>query len=281
VEKDGKLVPVHQSKEYKEALKWMKKIYDDGLIRKDWATVDSGTFQDGCKKGEAGAFLDVMDGAKRIWSYYNMNSVKSATDPSKNASMTLVGPINDRTLANSGFNGYYLITRAGAKTEEDVKNCLHFLDKMCDDEMLALADYGLEGVTYDLNEAGKVVLRHEMEAQYTPSAGLNQSICYIPNREPKSPALVKDEPMIAQDQAYERNEKVAVYNPALGYLANSEVNAEVGTDIEQIIDDARTQYICGQIDDEGLEAAAKQWLDRGGDRLIEEINQLYQNDTSK
>ncbi len=281
VEKDGKLVPVHQTKEYKEALKWMKKIYDDGLIRKDWATVDSGTFQDGCKKGEAGAFLDVMDGAKRIWSYYNMNSVKSVTDPSKNASMTLVGPINDRTLANSGFNGYYLITRAGAKTEEEVKNCLHFLDKMCDDEMLVLADYGLEGVTYDLNEAGKVVLRHEMEAQYTPSAGLNQSICYIPNREPKSPALEKDEPMIAQDQAYERNEKVAVYNPALGYLANSEVNAEVGTDIEQIIDDARTQYICGQIDDEGLEAAAKQWMDRGGDRLIEEINQLYQNDTSK
>jgi len=54
------------------------------------------------------------------------------------------------------------------------------------------------------------------------------------------------------------------------------VNAEVGTDIEQIIDDARTQYICGQIDDEGLEAAAAQWLNRGGDRLIEEINQLYQ-----
>jgi putative aldouronate transport system substrate-binding protein len=259
----------------------MRKIYEDGLIRKDWATVDSGTFQDGCKKGEAGMFIDVMDGGKRIWSYYNMNNIKSVTDPSKNASMTLSGPVNDRTLANSGFNGYYLITKAGAKTEEDVKNCLHFLDKMCDDEMLVLADYGLEGVTYDLNEAGKVVMRHEMEAQYTPSAGLNQCVCYIPNREPKSPALEKDEPMIAQDQAYERNEKVAVYNPALGYLANSEVNAEVGTDVEQIIDDARTQYICGQIDDEGLEAAAKQWLDRGGDRLVEEVNQLYQKDASK
>ncbi len=61
VEQDGKLVPVHQTAEYKEALKWLKKIYDEGLVRKDWATVDSGTWSEGCKKGEAGVFIDVMD----------------------------------------------------------------------------------------------------------------------------------------------------------------------------------------------------------------------------
>lgn len=281
VEKDGKLIPVHQTQEYKDALKWIKKIYDDGLIRKDWATVDSGTFQDACKKGEAGAYIDVMDGGKRIWNYYIRNDVKSVTDSSKTATMTLVGPINGKTLATSGFNGFYLITKAGAKNEEDVKKCLHFLDRMCDDEMMVLGDYGLEGVTYDLNDAGEVVMRNELDVQQSPSIGLNQSICYIPKRFSTNPILNRDEPTQAQEEAYERNEPVAVFNPALGYLANSSVNAEVGTDIEQIIDDARTQYICGQIDDAGLDAAAKQWLDRGGDRLIEEINQLYQQDTAK
>lgn len=281
VEQDGKLVPVHQTAEFMEALKWMRKIYEDGLIRKDWATVDSGTFSDSCKKGESGCFIDVMDGGKRIWSYFIKNDVKSVVDPSKNASMNLVGPVNGKTLATSGFNGYYMITKAGAKTEEDVKNCLHFLDKMCDDEMLVLADYGLEGITYDLNEAGKVVKRGELEPQQAPSSGLNQSLCYIPNLAATNPELEKDEPSLAQDAVYAKNEQYAVFNPALGYLANSEVNAEVGTDIEQIIDDARTQYICGQIDDAGFEAAAQQWLDRGGDRLIEEINKLYQEDTSK
>lgn len=281
VEQDGKLIPVHQTPEYKEALKWIKKIYDDGLIRKDWATVDSGTFGDACKKGEAGAFVDVMDGAKRIWNYYIQNDIKSVTDPSKTATMTLTGPVNGKTLATSGFNGYYLITKAGAKTEEDVKNCLHFLDKMCDDEMMVLADYGLEGITYDLNESGNVVMRNKLEVQQTPNVGLNQTICYIPNLASTSPSLKKDEPTIAQDEAYARNKEVAIFNPVLGYLANSSVNAEVGTDIEQIIDDARTQYICGQIDEAGLDAAAKQWLERGGDRLVEDINQLYQQDTDK
>lgn len=281
VEQDGKLVPVHQTAEFKEALQWMRKMYEDGLVRKDWATVDSGTFGDSCKKGEAGCFVDVMDGAKRVWQYFVTNDVKSVTDPSKIASMNLLGPINNKTLATSGFNGFYMITKTGAKTEEDVKNCLHFLDKMCDDEMLALADYGLEGVTYDLNEAGKVVKRNGIEPNQSPSNGLNQSLCYIPNLAATTPALEKDELALAQDAAYALNKTVAVFNPALGYLANSEVNAEVGTDIEQIIDDARTQYICGQIDDAGFEAAAQQWLDRGGDRLIEEINKLYQEDTAK
>ncbi|QHQ59418.1 ABC transporter substrate-binding protein [Anaerocolumna sedimenticola] len=281
VEQDGKLVPVHQTAEYKEALKWMKKIYDEGLVRRDWATVDSGTWSEGCKKGEAGVFIDVMDSGKRIWEYFIDNDVKSVTNPSENASMTMVGPINGATLATSGFNGYFLITKSGAKTEEDVKNCLHFLDKMNDNEMLVLADYGLEGITYDLNADGNIVQKGGLEPQYTPSSGLNQSICYIPNPASTSPTMVKTEPMMAQDAAYAVNEKVAVFNPALGYLANSEVNAEVGTDIEQIIEDARTQYICGQIDETGLDAAAKQWLERGGDRLVQEINELYTNDTAK
>lgn len=51
--------------------------------------------------------------------------------------------------------------------------------------------------------------------------------------------------------------------------------------IEQTIDDARTQYICGQIDDAGLDDAAQQWLDRGGAQLVEEVNELYAADTNK
>ena len=162
-----------------------------------------------------------------------------------------------------------------------MKNCLRYLDRMCDDEMLVLADYGLEGITYDINEQGEIVLRNELDVTQTPQVGLNQSIPYIPKLKSTNPALFRRPSEIAQDEAYAVNREVAVMNPAVGYLVSSPVNAEVGTDIEQIIDDARTQYICGQIDDAGFDAAAKQWLDRGGDRLIEEINQMYQADSSK
>lgn len=278
VDHDGKLIPVHQTSEYREALKWMRKIYEEGLIRKDWAAVDSGTFSDALKKGEAGVFVDVQDSANRIWRYYMNNKVPSAVDSSKLASMTTVGPIAGKTLATSGYNGYFLITKAGAKTEEDVKNCLHFLDKMCDDEMLVLGDYGLEGIDWNLNDKGEIVKTNALNFEKQAAVGINGAFCYIPNSQPTEPKIYKDEPTIAQEEGYAKSREVAVVNPALGYLVSSEVNAEVGTDIEQIIDDARTQYICGQIDDAGFDAAAQTWLDRGGDRLIEDINKMYQAD---
>ncbi len=280
--KQGKrLVPVHQTKEYMESLNWMKKMYDDGLIRKVWATIDSGTFQEGCKKGEDGMFIDVMDGGKRIWEYFEKNKIPSVVDESKNASMDLVGPVNDKTLATSGFNGYFLITKAGAKTEEDMKNCLHFLDKMCDDKMLILADYGLKDITYKSNDDGNIEKIDDIPMEQTPSAGLNQALAYIPNDKASNPKLEMTDIQKKAEEVTKSNEDYAVTNPALGYLANSEVNAEVGTDIKQIIDDARTQYICGQIDEKGFKDAAKQWLDRGGDRLIEDVNKLYQEDQGK
>lgn len=284
VEKDGALVPVHQTEEYLEALKWMRKVYEDGLVRPDWATVDTSTWEDGCKKGEAGCFLDTMDGAKRIWNYYTDNNVTSVVDPSTTATMTMVGPVakdassEARTLATSGYNGFYLITKSGAKTEEDVKNCLTFLDKMCDDEMMALADYGIEGVSYDINENGNVAMNPDLTAAQTPNAGLNQAVAYLPDAINDTYQLEKRESQLQAEACVVVNTEHAVFNPALGYLANSSVNSEVGTDIDLILEDARTQYICGQIDDAGLQAAFQQWSDRGGADLIAELNEMYKAD---
>ena len=89
--------------------------------------------------------------------------------------MNLLGPINGKTLATSGYNGYYLITTDGAKTEEDVINALTFLDKLNDYDMLILADYGLEGVTYNWTEDGQIETI-EGETSDRPNLGLNQMV---------------------------------------------------------------------------------------------------------
>ncbi len=282
VEQNGELVPVHLTPEYREALKMFNKMYNDGLVRKDWATVDTAGYSDAVKKGEAGAMVDVMDSGKRIWQYYTKNDVKSVVDPTKTATMTLAGEVNGKTLATSGNAGLFMITKAGAKTEQDVINCLTFLDKMCDPEMMLLADYGLKDYQWKINDKGEVEkIDTGVEAGKAPSAGLNQSVAYIPSATPVGYTIKRDAETIASDEAVAENVQYVVYNPALGYLANSEVNQEVGTDIAQIIDDARTQYICGQLDDAGLDKAIQTWRDRGGDRLIEDINRLYKEDTSK
>lgn len=278
VEQDGDLVPVHMTPEYKEAVDWIKKLYDDGLMRPDWATVDTSEWSNGCKKGTNGVYIDVMDGGRRIWDYFVNNEIPSVADSSEYASMNLLGTINDKTLATSGYNGYYLITTDGAKTEEDVINCLTFLDKMCDYDMMVLADYGLEGVSYDLNEDGKIVVRDDLEATQRPQLGLNQALAYIPGYGDNSPIEQTDRDKALNECYVERTRPNAVANPALAYLAGCETYAKYGTDLTNMLDDARTQYICGTIDEAGLQAAWDDWYNRGGEDLINEVNELYHAD---
>ena len=102
-------------------------------------------------------------------------------------------------------------------------------------------------------------------------AGLNQMLAYLP-RVDIQPPTEKTERNIAQEEAYKRNEEYAVFNPALAYLVGSETYADVGATLAEIVSQARTQYICGEIDEAGLESAHQQWLDQGGQQIIEEVN---------
>ena len=48
IEQDGQLIPVHQQAEYKEALDWLRKVYQDGLMPADWAVRTTDTWSNGC-----------------------------------------------------------------------------------------------------------------------------------------------------------------------------------------------------------------------------------------
>ena len=45
--------------------------------------------------------------------------------------------------------------------------------------------------------------------------------------------------------------------------------------LDLIIDDARTQYIVGDIDQEGLQSAWELWLTSGGQDVINEVNEQH------
>lgn len=274
VEQDGQLVPVHQTAEYLEALEWFKKMYDDGLVYEDWAVRDTATWKDAVKNGECGIFIDVLDGSRSIWDYFvneNIPAVSGSTSY-ETAAMNLVGTINDKTQATAGFNGFFVITKA-AKTEEDVAACLNYLDKMCDDEMITLSSYGIEGVHWEIGENGFLVDIDKDDAVASKAyAALNQTVAYIPNMTAPSLPVEKTERKLLEEAVKAANIDKAVFNPATAYLINSETYSLNGANLDQIISDARTQYICGEIDLDGLKAAWDNWAAQGGTQVIEEVN---------
>lgn len=282
-ERDGRLVPVHMTDEYMEAVDWFKKMYDEGLIYEDWAVRDTNSWKDNVRNGECGIFLDVLDNSRGIWDYFVDNSVPSVADPGQPAGMTLVGGIardensGPVTQATAGSGGFYVITKAAAKTEADVEACLTFLDKMNDEEMLLLADHGLEGRDWVYDADGLVVDQLEgLEASQKPFCGLNQCLTYVPGS--GNLPLKKSERLKIEEAIKLANEDIAVFNPALGYLANSATYSNAGGDLDDIIESARTQYICGTIDLDEFKAQMDLWLQRGGQEVIDEVNAQYQAD---
>lgn len=275
VEKDGALVPVHQTDEYKEALDWFKKMYDDGLVYEDWAVRDTATWLDTMKNGECGIYIDVLDAARRVGDYFANENIPSVTDPNQVAAINLVGTIEGKTLATTGYNGFFVITKA-ADTQEKVDACLHFLDKMCDDEMITLAGYGLENEHWKLGEDGYLVdLDQGDEVSSKSYSALNQAIAYIPNMTAKSPELKLTERKEKEVEVKKANEEYAVFNPATAYLVNSPTYSLAGATLDKMLDDARTQYICGQIDEAGLQAQWDLWLKQGGQDVMNEVNEQY------
>ena len=274
VEQDGALVPSHRTKAYKEALDWLKKLYDEELIAPDWAVRDSTTWADQVKKGESGVYIDVLDGSRRIWDYFVTNEIPSVARAGELAGMTLVGTINGKTLATPGYNGFFVVTKA-AKTRAQVDACLHFIDKMCDDKMILLANYGIEGFSYEIDADGYIVDTKTEPSVVKNYGALNQALCFIPR------SLTHIKPSVRQSERKQKeidviaeNAKHAVINPAIAYLSNSPAYALNGAILDQILSDARTQYICGRIDQEGLQAAFDKWEKLGAD-VVREVNAQY------
>ncbi len=277
VEQDGKLIPVHMQSEYKEALDWFKKMYDDGLVYKDWAVRGTDQWEDSVKNGECGIFIDTTDGGRRIWDYFVNNSIPSVIEGQETAAMNLIGTINDKTLATTGYNGMFVLSASTCNTDEKIEDCLHFLDKMCDDEMLVLSAWGLQDVHWKLDENGYLVdIKDPTDANAAKAyQALNQTVAYIPNMTQTSPVKEENERTQRMNQVREENVPYAVFNPADAYLINSSTYSLSGASLDQILSQARTQYICGQIDEAGLQQAWDTWLSTGGQALIDEVNEQY------
>ncbi|MDO5349994.1 MAG: extracellular solute-binding protein [Lachnospiraceae bacterium] len=273
-EVDGKLIPVHQTEEYLEALRWFRKLCEEGLIKKDFPTRDVATKSDDLKTQKAGVIVDALDDGRRVADYFENQNIEGPE-------IDFVGAVKKdensqpKTMATLGCQGFFVITKA-AKTEDDVRKCLEFLDKMNDEEMLTMANYGLEGNHFQMGDDGKLTRSHDATLNQEYQA-LNQLVSYTeypPNMDPYV-TLNETEVYDKQQATIAANEQYTVSNPAAGILGDSAEYTKNGVALDKIIEDARIQYIVGQIDEDQLKAQWDLWSKSGGDKVIEEVNAVY------
>ncbi len=269
----GNLVADFETREYMDALKFFRKLYKEGLVNEDFAMMESSKWQEPYLSGKAGVVVDVADFSTTLQGEFEtkLGFEEIVWD--------VVGSVEgDKGLHNlpfaGGYNGMLVITKNGAKTEEDMKKALAFLDKMNDYEMQIAMMYGLEGVHYTFDENGfyDVSTDKAVKAQYDSAAQMGMGIQGDFRYDPDQP-IDRDELVLKRNAVYKSNLDIVVGDPCASFT--SDTYAKKGAQLDKIIEDARVQFVVGLIDEAGFNDAVKQWRSQGGDDIKGEYNALY------
>lgn len=280
IDANGDLVPAHLTEEYKTALKWFRKLYSEGLVNQDFNQVASGDWDTVLlRSGVAGASADVVDRFRRNQEYFETEGIPAETK--------IIGSVDAGkglyTFPTAGYADMIVISKSKVKTEEELRRVLQFINDMNDAEMLKLIEFGYEGVSYQLDENGYGVYLTEEEKTalgvplYNFRDGMNQLLAYFisPEEQEKRllPVPATSEIRLMEAAVKEENAKYAVINYGASYTSDTYV--ELKEVLDEIIAEARINYITGTIDDVGLQEALDQWKRSGGDTVVKEMNELY------
>ncbi|KQO04639.1 extracellular solute-binding protein [Paenibacillus sp. Leaf72] len=150
---DGKVTYGFLEPQYKEYLKAMSQWYKEGLIDKDFASIDAATVDKKMSSGSSGATIG--------WQFYieKYNAAAQETDPKANfVAVPYPAAVKGELPEFGQLDNAYAGTSSAAisATAENVETAIRWLDYAYSTEGSMLNTYGLEGVTYKLGN-GKPV----------------------------------------------------------------------------------------------------------------------------
>lgn len=272
---NGELMPSFTFDEYTHALELMRKWYSKGYINNDISTMSTDKWNEPFLNGKAGIIIDVADRARRLDT--------NITEYDANARVDVFGYVKKDhnspivTLPTTGYDGFFVFPKLTVKTREDLEYILGIMDKLNSPEATNLMNFGIEGIHYVKGADGKVIKNSDdaLVAQYSD---LNQILMsLVENDDILSGAYTTP---IAEkvEEVYEDNEQHALHNPAAPYL--SETQSKRATQLDAIMNEAKIQFITGNISVADYKKEIERWKNEGGNDIIKEINAEYKKDAS-
>jgi putative aldouronate transport system substrate-binding protein len=263
---DGKLIPYFDTPEFMESMKYIRKLYEEGLINKDYAAMETSDWTKDFQNSKSGVHIDVSDQAWRFQKKF-IDEQQMPGDIVWVMGMP-EGPKGKRVLPTSGHAGFVAISKNGAPKESDMKDALNFLDLCNTKECQNILNWGVEGIHYDLNEKGEATRRSFTQ---DPMEGFNQFMTNVVDGLLIQEALQPVQKRHLEVQA--ENIQYCIGNPA--EPLTSDTYAKVGSQLDQMINDARNQFVAGQLDEAGFKAVVANWYAQGGQAICDEYTAAY------
>jgi putative aldouronate transport system substrate-binding protein len=267
--RDGSINPISTEEKSREALLFIKKLYDEGLISPDLAILKLNQVLEAVKGGKAGGASVSM---AFTWEFTGElrktvpNAEVRALPYLKSANGVRYVP------ATGGFYGAYLIPKE--VPESKMKSILKFLDYGYTQEGNDLVNYGIKGVHYNEKDGRKnatdqakkdlVVVGGNMGSIWRP-LGYSQVIDGVG---------IADDIYAQNKKIVEERAKSYLPDPALGVI--SEAYSKFWPDISKKISDFQMKVILGQETIEAYDQHIKKTKeDPNYKKVVEEMNAAY------
>jgi len=272
---EGEFTHYFTTPEYFNAVKLWREWYEKGLMNKNYLEIN----QDDGKtvsivNQEAGLAFHYADGIGTAYPELYVNNPDAQMWFAYGFTNEATG--EDVAIATSGFNGLVAFSKTANPTEEDLKQCLDFCDKITSDAAAEIFSWGVEGYTYSIDENGYGVRSQEQYDQFYSTCNYygQFNLFSISNTSELVEEGLTDLFIAARD------EKFLWYDVALADKSTgleSKTWLEIGsTDLTPILSDTVNMYITGQIDDDGYWAGVQEWLEAGGQDVIDEYKAAYE-----
>ncbi|NUO60830.1 MAG: extracellular solute-binding protein [Hamadaea sp.] len=278
-ERNGKLVPGFDTEEFLAANRELKKWIDEGLVNKDFATLDSANWNDPFVQGKGGIIIDVNVRANQLIDLFKQ---KTPNDFDK---VVMVGNLkrSDGQKFSAPFTGYnnvLAISKQRVRTDKQLDELLTVLDKLESKEGSALLSNGIEGRNYKVENGKAVPINQDDPQVKILQNDVDKAFIQLGTR--ASVGVGQFAPAYGDEVSQKLYDlratlmtedlKTAVHNPALAVISPTLV--QKGATLNLIIPDARIKYLSGAITEDQLKAEIKRWYDSGGTQVAQETNDL-------
>ncbi|MDQ6418742.1 extracellular solute-binding protein [Paenibacillus sp. LHD-117] len=265
----GAIVPEFESPAYLDAMNFMKQLYDEGLINRDFAVTSKEMQRDFIIRGEAGVYIGSMQDVQRL-----SDEAKQFNPEARFALVNRIeGPAGYRVWSIPNYFGLYLFSKKAIRTEEELLDILAFYDRTMDKDVANVLRYGIEDKHYKLKD-GKVLLPEETTQLRTTEAGALYVLMIADLSNPNVLDVSEQETLQEEAERYtEDNEKFIVPDPTNGL--ESKTYDEKGVELYKIISDATYNYMLGKLDADGFYAQVEQWKRQGGAQIVQEYRDAY------
>jgi putative aldouronate transport system substrate-binding protein len=260
-EKDGKFSPDFMSPEFMQGLKFYKKLYDEKILVQDFAVLNNQQKRDVFKQGKAGAYMASMNDAPDLYS----SLIKAFPDSKMDILGNVKGPNGNKSLGGTGYNGLYMFPKSSVKSEADLKRILAFFDKLTDQKMVDLTGWGIEGRHFK-TENGKPAFIDQKLWDTESNSNYNQLLITKPTAKTTGEETTLEKKRNAIIPQLGKFAVIDPTNPLVSPTKNTK-----GVELQTAIDDAKTKFIYGKLDEAGWQKAIDDWRKNGGDKMMEEF----------